>query len=632
MMGYGTGAIMAVPAHDERDFEFAREYGLPIRDVVAGPIIAAIYAFFERWDRVNPPREDGPDRLADFVGLCMNQAEDDFDGAFQIVLTRRDADSDQEEPLESGRGAIASIWQDAFPRWPDGFERLAEACRRGELISLLGDADTGEGVGINSSHGDLSIDGMKTRRAKAEVIRWLEQHGAGRRRVHFKLRDWLFSRQRYWGEPFPILHGPDGRIRSVDESELPVPLPEMDDFRPEAGEDPDARPRPPLARADEAWRLVERDGITWERELNTMPQWAGSCWYYLRYLDPKCSDRLAGREVEKYWMAPKGGEKGKRDERPDPGGVDLYVGGVEHAVLHLLYARFWHKILFDLGHVSSPEPFGRLFNQGYIQAYAYTDERGVYVPAEEVEERDGGYYHEGRLVKREFGKMGKSLKNAIAPDDICEQYGCDTLRLYEMYMGPLDQSKIWNTRDIVGVHRFLHRLWRNFVDEQTGDLRVVDEQPPEELSRATHRTIDKVTQSMEAMAFNVAIAAMIELNNQLVNRPHLERAIADPMLRLLGPFAPHICEELWNRIGNHDSIAGQSWPEADPKLLIDEQIELPVQVNGKLRGRITVPADSENDQVEAAARSDAKIAASLEGKTIRKVIIIPGKLVNIVAG
>lgn len=627
MMGYGTGAIMAVPAHDERDFDFAREYELPIRDVVATPVIAAIYAFFERWDRMDSPREDGPDRLADFVGLCMNQAIDDFDGAFQTVLTRRDEDADHEELLESGRGTIATIWQDALPQWPAGLARLAEACRNGELISLLGDAESGEGIGVNSAHGELSINGMKTRQAKAEVIRWLEQHGAGRRRVQYKLRDWLFSRQRYWGEPFPILHGPDGRIAAVDESDLPVLLPEMDDFRPEAGDDPEAPPKPPLARADASWREVERDGVRWQRELNTMPQWAGSCWYYLRYLDPKCADRMVGSEAEEYWMKP---AEGQSDGSPM--GVDLYVGGVEHAVLHLLYARFWHKVLYDLGHVSTTEPFGRLFNQGYIQAYAYFDERGMYVPADEVEEKAGGFFHQGKPVRREFGKMGKSLKNAVAPDEVCDQYGCDTLRLYEMYLGPLDQSKIWNTRDIVGVHRFLHRLWRNFIDDQTGEVRVTDQEPPDELLRAIHKTIDKVSHAMNGMAFNVAIAALIEMNNLLVNRPSVERVIARPMLQLLAPMAPHICEELWQRIGGEPSIADQPWPKADPAMLVDAEIEMPVQVNGKLRGRIKVAADADQAAVEQAARNDAKIMASLEGRTVRKVIIVPKKLVNIVVG
>jgi leucyl-tRNA synthetase len=371
LMGYGTGAIMAVPAHDLRDWEFACRFELPITVVV------------------EPPADHQP------------------------------------SPEEA-----------ALAREIDGRHLGPFA---------------GEGTGVNSSNAEVSLDGLPSAEAKTRIVQWLDARGLGAAQVQYKLRDWLFSRQRYWGEPFPILHGPDGRIVPLDESDLPVVLPDMDDFTPEASNDPDAPPRPPLSRAPDSWRIVERDGVRYERELNTMPQWAGSCWYYLRFIDPADDRRLVSHEAERYWMGDKG--------------VDLYVGGAEHAVLHLLYARFWHKVLFDLGHVGTPEPFGRLFNQGYIQAYAYRDQRGVTVPVEEVIDQDGHpatdvqdqadrrFSYGDEPVVREYGKMGKSLKNAVSPDDVVEQYGCDTLRLYEMYMGPLDASKPWNPSRRRRAHR-----------------------------------------------------------------------------------------------------------------------------------------------------------------------------------
>ena len=323
------------------------------------------------------------------------------------------------------------------------------------------------------------------------------------------------------------------------------------------------------------------------------------------------------------------------EHRPPSGGVDLYIGGAEHAVLHLLYARFWHKVLFDLSHVSTPEPFARLFNQGYIQAPAYTDDRGLYVPSVEVEEKDdGSYVYRGKPVRKEFGKMGKSLKNTVTPDEICDRYGCDTLRLYEMYMGPLDQSKLWQPRDIIGVHRFLQRLWRNFVDEDSGELLVYDDPPPDDLRRKLHRTIKRVSDSMESLSFNVAIAALIELNNDLVRRERLPREVAENLVLCLAPMAPHVAEELWQRLRHSDSPASvcvAAWPGCDESLLVEEEIEYPVQVNGKLRDRITVPAESDDDAVEAAARRASKVAAAIEGKTVHKVIVIRGRLVNLVA-
>ncbi|TDI70652.1 MAG: leucine--tRNA ligase, partial [Bacteroidetes bacterium] len=424
LMGYGTGAIMAVPGQDERDWKFAEVFNLPIVRTVQPP--------------------------------------SDFDG----------------------------------------------------------NAYLGEGRAINSGF----LDGMEIDEAKKTIIDWLEETDCGEGTIMYKLRDWLFSRQRYWGEPFPILHGPDGTIRVVDESDLPVELPEMDDFRPTVSDDPDAPPRPPLSRAPESWRFVELDGVRYERELNTMPQWAGSCWYYLRFIDNENSDQLVAPEKEAYWMS--------------PSGIDLYIGGVEHAVLHLLYARFWHKVLLDLGHVSTKEPFGKLFNQGYILAPVYRDERGMAVEAIDVVDQDGNsavdvqdqpnrsFSYNGQPVTQEYGKMGKSLKNAVSPDEINDEYGCDTLRLYEMYMGPLDASKPWSTRDIVGVNRFLRRVWRNFVGED-GSLLVSDEPPTEEVERALHKTIHRVTEDYERMSFNTAIAALIEFTPLLVALETIPRVVAE---------------------------------------------------------------------------------------------------------
>jgi len=483
----------------------------------------------------------------------------------------------------------------------------------------LNEAFVGDGEAINSG----TYNYLSTPEFKLRIIADLAEAGLGFGAVNYKLRDWLFSRQRYWGEPFPILHGPDGQIRPVDEADLPVELPEMQDFRPAASDDPDAPPRPPLGRAPESWRVVELDGVRWERELNTMPQWAGSCWYYLRFLDPENGARFVGREAEQYWMHPL--------DRPSQAravpGVDLYVGGVEHAVLHLLYARFWHKVLFDLGSVSTPEPFGRLFNQGYIQAHAYQDERGMYVEAAQVEERNGGYVFEGKLVTRSLGKMGKSLKNAVSPDEICEQYGCDTLRLYEMYMGPLDASKPWETRDIIGMHRFLQRVWRNLTMD---DARVADVEPSAEQARRANRAIKAVTQDMEAMEFNTAIATLIDLNSEMLRWPAIPRRIAEPFVLMLAPLAPHIAEELWQMVGHETSLAREPWPSWDEAPTRDDRVEMPVSIMGKVRSRILVPADADRAALEAAALADAKVQALTAGKAIRRVVVVPGKMVNVV--
>ncbi|OBJ11367.1 leucine--tRNA ligase [Mycobacterium sp. 1482292.6] len=539
LAGYGTGAIMAVPGHDQRDWDFAHEFGLPIVEVIAGGDISeAAYA--------------------------------------------------------------------------------------------------GDGVLVNSGY----LDGLDVAAAKEKITARLEAEGRGWARVEFKLRDWLFARQRYWGEPFPIVYDADGRAHALDEAALPVELPDVPDYSPVLfdPDDADSEPSPPLAKATE-WVHVELDlgdGLKpYTRDTNVMPQWAGSSWYELRYTDPHNSERFAALENEAYWMGPRPAEHGPQD----PGGVDLYVGGAEHAVLHLLYARFWHKVLYDLGHVSSREPYRRLVNQGYIQAFAYTDARGSYVPAEEVVERDGRFVYPGPggevEVFQEFGKIGKSLKNSISPDEICDDYGADTLRVYEMSMGPLEASRPWATKDVVGAHRFLQRVWRLVVDEQTGDTRVVDG-PAQELATGTlrvlHRTIAGVAEDYAALRNNTAAAKLIEYTNHLTkeHRDAVPRAAVEPLVLMLAPLAPHMAEELWLRLGHETPLAHGPFPIADPAFLVDDTVEYPVQVNGKVRGRVMVAADADQDTLKAAALADEKVQAFLAGATPRKVIVVAGRLVNLV--
>jgi leucyl-tRNA synthetase len=357
-----------------------------------------------------------------------------------------------------------------------------------------------------------------------------------------------------------------------------------------------------------------------------MPQWAGSCWYELRYLDPTNASAFVDSEVERYWMGP--------TTDGHTGGVDLYVGGVEHAVLHLLYARFWHKVLFDLGHVSSEEPFHRLFNQGYIQAYAYRDARGQTVTASEVVERDGRWYHGDEEVSREYGKMGKSLKNVVTPDEMYDEYGADTFRLYEMSMGPLDASRPWNTRDVVGMQRFLQRLWRNLVDEDSGALKVSNDAAPDELRRALHVCIHGVRDDMDGLRFNTAIAKLIELNNALTQHVTATgatpRDIAEPLVQMLAPLCPHLACELWDRLGRSDDVVYSTFPEADPSLLVSDTIEIPVQVNGKVRSRVTAPADVTDEALRELALADDATQKAIAGKTVRNVVIVPKRLVNVV--
>jgi len=493
-----------------------------------------------------------------------------------------------------------------------------------------GGAYTGDGPRINSGF----LDGLNVAAAKRGMIEWLEAQGSGEGTITYKLRDWLFSRQRYWGEPFPIVFDDEGNPHAVPDELLPVALPEMEDYAPEVRADDDRSvPEPPLGRAQE-WREVTLDlgdgPRTYRRELNTMPQWAGSCWYYLRYLDPTNADRFVDPEVERYWM-----QGSRPDGTPKAGGVDLYVGGVEHAVLHLLYARFWHKVLYDLGQVSTPEPFHRLFNQGMVLAPAFTDGRGVYVDAYSVDgDESTGFTFEGQPVTREFGKMGKSLKNSVSPDDIYADYGADTLRLYEMAMGPLDAERPWNARDIVGVYRFLQRVWRNLVDEESGALTVVETAAPDDLRRLVHRTVAGVRDDMEGMRFNTAVAKLIELNNALgpVARElgGTPREVAEPLVLMLAPLAPHLAEELWSRLGGEGSVVWTDFPEPDPSQLVDDQVEIPVQIAGKVKARISVPADADPGAIEAIALADPDVVAALDGRTPQRVIVVPGRMVNLV--
>ena len=484
-------------------------------------------------------------------------------------------------------------------------------------------AYTGDGPSINS----LFLDGLDVGASKALILEKLQEAGFGRRTVNYRMRDWLFSRQRYWGEPIPVVHDEHGPV-ALPEDRLPVELPELVDWAPrELARD--SEPEPPLGRVAD-WVSVELDlgGGTrrYRRELNTMPQWAGSCWYYLRYLDPDNDDCLAAPDVERYWMAD-----------PDPGGVggvDLYVGGVEHAVLHLLYARFWHKVLHDLGHVSGLEPFKRLVNQGYIQAYAFKDSRGVYVPADEVQgSPQQGFTHEGQPITRELAKMGKSLKNSVTPDDMYASYGADTLRLYEMFMGPIHQDRPWETRSVVGSQRVLQRVWRNVLDEETGELRVSDDRADDELLRLLHRTIDGVRSDMEAMRFNTAIAKLTELNNELTRRGEgAPREVAETLARMLAPLVPHFAEELWHRLhgAGAGSVTQTEFPAADPALLVTDTVEVPVQVNGKLRGRVTLAVDADEETAVAAALAEPNVAAHVGDRDLRRRLYVPGRMITLV--
>jgi leucyl-tRNA synthetase len=559
LMGYGTGAIMAVPAHDQRDFEFATKFQLPIKQVVA---------------------------------------------------------------LASAGGTTSET------------------------------AFVGEGVAVNSP----LIDKLPTAEAKEKITAWLEEQGVGHRSVKYKLRDWLFSRQRYWGEPFPIVLDEQGNAYPLDEDELPLTLPELADFK------PTGTPAPPLSKAAEWIKYTDKAGETFTRETNTMPQWAGSCWYYLRYIDPRNDNRFVDPVKEAYWMP-----------------VDLYIGGVEHAVLHLLYSRFWHKVLFDLGHVSTSEPFGRLVNQGLIlgemEYHFFEDAKGQPVSTADIRDMDEEATEAGvnvfafhkqlgqrlsakridevlvekkgdavvlkanpsvRVDARSF-KMSKSRGNVVNPDNIVRDYGADTFRLYEMYLGPLEAQKPWNTRDIVGMSRFLDSVWRNLIGEdregvspESGSARIAAVEVSDGLDRQLHRVIKKVAEDIEGLRFNTAIAELIKVNNELKGLEKVPHWFAEQFVLLLAPFAPHIAEEIWQRLGHDQSLARHAWPSYDPAKLVESSMELPVQVNGKLRSRITVASDADQETVLSAAKADPGVQQWINGKQIAKELYVPKKLVNFV--
>lgn len=559
LVSYGTGAIMAVPAHDERDFEFAQQFDLPIVAVV-------------------DPGSEEDDRAAVLAGKKCS---------------------------------------------------------------------AGVGVAVNSG----PFDGTPTTEFKTRITGQLGEAGVGKAAVKYKLRDWLFSRQRFWGEPFPILHAlddndhPTGVVRAVAESDLPVDLPHLEDFRPHG------RPEPPLDKAPPEWLFVTLDGKKYKRETNTMPQWAGSCWYYLRFLDPKNGDTLIAKDIEQAWMP-----------------VDLYVGGAEHAVLHLLYARFWHKVLYDRGVVSTPEPFHKLVNQGMIlgeveiTGYRGSDEQwfsaldvqrneqgtmiksgtGESVQAVKVDAHEAEKAGDRFVLKQDPSivldsrayKMSKSRGNVINPDDIVREYGTDTLRLYEMYMGPLEAPKPWNMDSVSGVFRFLSRAWRMIVDQQAEQLdlshSLEDIEPNEEQLRVLHKTIAAVTRDTESMSFNTAIARMMEFVNYFTKETVRPKSVMKQFVLLLAPYAPHLAEELWSVLGSSNSLAYEPWPSHDEALLAESTVEIPVQVNGKLRAKIKAPAEAKKETLEKLAAEDDKVRAHLSGKQIVKTVVVPGRLVNFV--
>lgn len=505
LISYGTGAIMAVPAHDTRDWEFAKKFDLPIIEV-----------------------------------------------------------------LKSEVDVQEQAW-------------------------------TEDGIHVNSSF----LDGLNKEDAISKMLSWLEEKKCGHKEVNYKLRDWVFSRQRYWGEPIPLVHCPDCGIVPVPEEELPLRLPEVSKFEPSGtGESP-------LVNVPE-WVNCKcpKCGKPAKRETNTMPQWAGSCWYYLRYIDPKNDKAFVDSEKEKYWMP-----------------VDLYVGGTEHAVLHLLYARFWHKVLYDIGLVSTPEPFQRLVNQGMITSFAYKNKQSILIPVDDVEERDGSYYQKstGDKVEQVIAKMSKSLKNVINPDDIVRDYGADTMRMYEMFMGPLELSKPWSTNGTIGVYRFLDRIWRITTEKKVEDIEI-----PLELNKLLHRTIKKVSEDTANLGFNTAISQMMVLVNELNKLEVVPKKVLEDLALLLSPYTPHLAEELWEILGHKPSISKEKWPTYDMALCVDDTIEMVIQVNGKLRARIEMPKNASKDEMIESAKKNEKILPWIEGKTIVKEIAVPGKLVNIV--
>ncbi|NOS99639.1 MAG: leucine--tRNA ligase [Phycisphaerales bacterium] len=600
LMGYGTGAIMGVPGSDVRDFAFAKAFGLDIITVVEPTLEWCEEIARLPKGTLSEMRAAAADRLA----ASMERWKRDH------AVGRKEHVAFVDGYLSSHRpelGLTVEAIQKLYVLAPQVF--AAPFCEAGVAVHSPGDAVEPDGV--------CDLNRLPTETAKSRIIEWLEAKGLGRGAVNYKLRDWVFSRQKYWGEPFPVLHGPDGEVVALDESELPIELPELSDFRPRSyADDPHATPSPPLTRVAD-WMKVERGGMRYTRDANTMPQWAGSCWYYLRYLSPGNGTRLCDEDAERYWMP-----------------VDLYVGGAEHAVLHLLYARFWHKVLFDLRHVSTAEPFLRLVNQGMVQAVAFRDPSGRILNQDHVRSASAGKFesHDGQSVEQITAKMSKSLKNTVSPDEIIGEYGADAFRLYEMFMGPIEASKPWNSRDVPGLFKLLQRTWRLVVDEETGELspKLDSGEPDAAAVRRLHKTIKSIGEDVEALKFNTAIAAMFEFVNEMTPRERRPRAVIESFVLLLAPFAPHIAEELWQRLGHGESLANAAWPAFDPALAKDDEVEIAVQVTGKVRARIRVPVDADEKTMESAAMADETIRKEIAGKTVKRVIVVKGRLVNIV--
>jgi leucyl-tRNA synthetase len=646
LAGYGTGAIMAVPAHDDRDFAFAKAFDLPIVDVVYTRAELAMAYFVQNSIADEQEDERFADVLADFLGLVTstNADPDKFDQLLSVIRTRRvrpsgggtsvpihlaEPPSGRPTSIGERRGVTKIVWLDALEDLGfTTFDALRETFEARTFHARRGEAWTGPGFAVNSSNERVSINGLHAEEAKARIADWLEASGLGRRKTNYKLRDWTFSRQRYWGEPFPIVYDKDGRAYPVRDSALPVKLPELADYAPVESENP----QPLLAKAA-AWMnttagaagvdpelLPPETPVT--RETNTMPGSAGSSWYAVRYSDPRCTSAIAGREAERYWI---------KD------GVDLYIGGSEHAVGHLLYSRFWHNVLFDLGYLSGREPFRKLVHQGLITSFAFQREDKTIVPVDEVREVVDGEktthieIATGKPVSPIVTKMSKRYKNVINPDDVIGEFGADTCRLYEMYMGPLEASKPWNPRDIAGCFRFLQRAWRLCVDEKTGALRSLAAQNPD-IEKQLHRLIAKAESDIERLSFNTAIAAMMEFVNAATTAGGLESSQIQRFALVLCPFAPHLAEELYAKAGGEGLASEAAWPTFDPALLVDASFEMPVQIMGKVRARIQVARDADQAAIEAAVLADPKVKEQIGTKAIRKVIVVPGKLVNLVIG
>jgi len=627
LVSYGTGAIMAVPAHDERDYEFAVTYKLPIRPVVAPPL-----SWFAQTSVVKTLGLIGMEPRYTIANILSPSPQAD---------TLRDVD--------------ASILKKAARLWDEmgqDLSKLAEFLYR-HSSEVFAECYADEGIAFNSG----SFNGLTTAEFKQQITDWLEKDGKGKRKINYKLRDWLFSRQRYWGEPFPILHEvdatgqPTGAIEPLEPSDLPLELPDVEDYK------PTGNPEPPLSKA-KAWLDVTKNGKRYRRETNTMPQWAGSCWYYLRYLDAKNDQAFCDPAKLKHWLP-----------------VDLYVGGAEHAVLHLLYSRFWHKVLFDRGHLACVEPFHRLVNQGmilgetdyHVTAETFEQNKGVIEPLglkivrvkdddkeicilrnpaegdkfsplteEQITKEQGRTLLKGtkiELVGR-ADKMSKARGNVINPDDVVKEYGADALRLYEMFMGPLEATKPWSMRGVEGVFRFLNRVWRLAIDDRLETVKLLDAvqdvEPDKETLRVLHHTIQRVTNDLESMSFNTAISAMMELTNHLTKQTVRSKSVLKTFMLILSPFAPHLAEEIWCALGAITTLSYEPWPTFDASLLKVDTIEVPVQINGKVRGKLTVAAGISKEDLEASALADEKIKSLLEGKAIKKVIVVPGKLVNLV--